>query len=100
MFVKRKKFKEPPTAANRLLDRWEQQVFFIMQKFPHAAAAVATIRENHAAKTGGAFMPSEESLADLADLQLTLLGDVGANASCVAAMDTQALARKSVDGHG
>ena len=71
-FVRRKKFMEKPTTASRLLDRWDQQVFFIMQKFPNAATEIAEIQEAHATKLGAAFVPSEESLADLADLQHTL----------------------------
>lgn len=72
MFVKRKKFTKESTAADRMLERWDQQVFAILQKFPHAAPAISIIQENYAARLGSAFMPSEESLADLADLRLTL----------------------------
>lgn len=72
-FVKRKKFTREPTVADRLIERWDQQVFVIMQKFPHAAAAISVIRENYATRLGCAFVPSEESLADLAELRLTLV---------------------------
>lgn len=71
-FVKRKKFTKEATAADRLLERWNQQVFMILQKFPQAASAIAALRETHAKRLGSAFVPSEESLADLAELRLTL----------------------------
>lgn len=71
LFVKRKKFKEKPTTASRLLDRWEQQVFFIMQKHPHTGPAIERLREAHVAKQGAglAFMPTEALLLELAELQ-------------------------------
>lgn len=69
MFVKRKKYTVKETAESRLVDRWDQQVFFITQKFPHAVAAISTIRKSHAAKLGSDFIPSEESLAELEELK-------------------------------
>ena len=72
MFVKRKKFTKEATPADRLLERWNQQVFFMLQKFPHAAPEIERIQENYANKLGGTFTPSEEALEDLAELRQKL----------------------------
>jgi len=72
MFVKRKKFTEKPTSKSRLHDRWDQEVFFMTQKHPTLTDAITAIQENHAAKMGGSFVPTEESLAELANLRHTL----------------------------
>jgi hypothetical protein len=72
MFQKRKKFKEEITVEGRLLERWDQQVFFIKRKFPHSSTAIDAIMRNHASKQGSVFAPSEDALVDLANLSVAL----------------------------
>lgn len=52
-----------------MLERWDQQVFFIKRKFPHSEEKIAAIVETHSPKQKGtAFLPSEEALLELANL--------------------------------
>lgn len=74
MYQKRKKFTEPPTPERRRSDRWEQQVFFIKRKFPHAEAGISKILKRHTKCEGKEFAPSEEALSDLANFYSDLQG--------------------------
>jgi hypothetical protein len=68
MFQKRMKFKAEATAETRLTDRWDQQVFFITKKYPQAEKRIQSIIKAHESKSGSAFLPSEEALAELSEL--------------------------------
>ncbi len=72
-FVKRKKFTKEHTKGDRLREQWDQEVFMILQKYPHAEERIDSLRKTHSGRGGtGAFIPSEESLAALAELRLAL----------------------------
>jgi hypothetical protein len=68
MFKKRKKFKEEITSEKRLSDRWDQQVFFITNKFPQSNSSIKELVKDHELKQGNTFVPSEDALEDLAKL--------------------------------
>lgn len=74
MFQKRKKFVEEVTPERRLAERWEQQVFFIKRKFPHAESGITKIVKDHAKGREKEFVPSEEALAELANFYSDLQG--------------------------
>lgn len=74
MYQKRKKFTEEATPEKRRSDRWEQQVFFIRRKFPHAEPGISKIVNNHTKEKGTKFVPSEEALSDLANFYSDLQG--------------------------
>jgi len=67
MFKAKKKFVEEETPAKRLLDRWDQQVFFLTRKFPNARNEIAAIMKAEAPR-GAAFEPTESALEKLAEL--------------------------------
>lgn len=68
MFQKRKKFKDESTPEKRMVERWDQQVFFITKKFPQLENEITAIVKNHESTKGTSFIPSEEALKELADL--------------------------------
>lgn len=74
MYQKRKKFTEEPTPEKRRADRWDQQVFFIKRKFPHAEAGISKIVKHHTKGKETEFIPSEEALNDLANFYSDLQG--------------------------
>lgn len=68
MFQKRKKFVGKASPEKRLLDRWDQQVFFITKKYPQSEAGITAIIRDHESKEGSPFIPSEQALGALAEL--------------------------------
>ena len=78
--VRRPKSKEEKKLSpeERLLQRWEQQVFFLKKVFPQSEKDIVQIRKQYEQKTGKdrLFSPSEEAIVELmelyADLKQTL----------------------------
>jgi hypothetical protein len=68
--------KEPKKATpeERLLDRWNQQIFFLKKQFPKSESKIAAIRKSCEKK--GVFLPTEGALAQLTDLYVELRGPV------------------------
>lgn len=77
MFQKKKKFTEEQTPEKRLSDRWDQQVFFMLRKFPQSERHIGAIMRTYTEKKSKEFMPSEEALDDLAELYAELQGNTG-----------------------
>lgn len=72
MFQKRKKFKEETTPEKRLIDRWDQQVFFITKKYPQSKTNISAIMRDHGVGQSIDFIPSEDALVELAKLYTDL----------------------------
>lgn len=68
MFQKRKKFAVEQTPQSRLSDRWEQQVFFILRKYPNAKPKITAIMKSCTTKKQPDFVANEAALDKLTNL--------------------------------
>jgi hypothetical protein len=62
------------SPEERLLQRWEQQVFFLKKMFPQSEGEILSIRKRHERKAGKekVFEPSEDAILALMELYADL----------------------------
>src|SRR3954462_10708511 len=72
-----KKEQKKASPEERLMDRWNQQVFFLKKQFPRSDIKINAIRKNYE-KRGGPFFPTEEAVNDLIQLYFELKGPLSA----------------------
>ena len=69
--VKRKKFTKEHTGSDRLRERWDQEVFLLLHRYPQAEDQITSLRKAHSGRggTGAVSAPRRSSpLAALAEL--------------------------------
>ncbi len=69
-FSRKKENERKLTVEERLLEIWNQQVFFIKKKFPQAETEILKIQKSYTRKTD--FCPTEEATNALRDLYASL----------------------------
>ena len=70
-----KKEQKKVSPEERMLDRWDQQVFFLRKQFPNSQNDIQKIKKAYEKKTAEGFLPCEEALMDLTNLYAALKGN-------------------------
>jgi hypothetical protein len=60
------------SPEERMIDRWNQQVFFLRKQFPNAAKQILAIEKQYTKKME--FQPTEDTLNQLTDLYIEMKG--------------------------
>ena len=60
-----KKVQKKASPEERMLDRWDQQVFFFKKQFPDAVSEIAKIQKAHTRAKNEDFFPTEDALTEL-----------------------------------
>ena len=67
-----KKVQKKASPEERMLDRWDQQVFFFKKQFPDAVAEIVKIQKAHTKSKNDDFFPTEDALNELNHCYLDL----------------------------